>query len=482
MWSGSDRSGTLRFAFAGALVLTAGTASANAQTCAQGVERVGWIGVTGLECNCVNAVPSRGTWEFRSEPVVSRIEPGSPADGRLETGDVIVAVDGWLITTEEGGRRYGEAAPGSAMRLTVRRDGRLIEVTVTPIAICMNDERLTFAPTSARNAELMQALGARARAEAANVDRSMIEVLRARELERADAASRVERLERSALRARELDTQARQRELEALSRALRAGERERSEAVAQERRALEALQSARVRAQGSGIVPVQPDGGWFGFGLNCARCGWEQTATDTEPRWTFSEHPTVMLVEPGSPAARAGLRTGDVLTHIDGESLLTPEGGRRFGAVDPGQTVRWTYRRGEASHTVSITAIERPRTPAALTETLLDSLRMISARRPDAAPPAEYRQSVERLEAQYRELLARQAPRPDTVRRAGPRPALEAPRPPTPGTLRFSGSVGNVDVEVRGDQNIVTTIVEEGREILIQTSSGVIRLRVPRGR
>ena len=461
MWSGSEGSRVAGVVLGCLLVIAVSAGAARAQNCAQGVERVGWIGVIGLECNCVNAVPSRGTWEFRTEPVVSRVAPGSPADGRLVAGDAIVAVDGWLITTAEGGRIYGAAAPGTPMRLTVRRGGRLIEVTVTPIGACANDERLAFAPASARQSEPFTALEARARAESSAprlADLSLNEVLRAREMARANAIARQERTVNSVLQARELES---------------------AESRARQERSLGALQSARARAERSGIVPVQPDGGWFGFGLTCSRCGWEQGA-GTQPRWTFSEHPTLMLVEPGSPAARAGLRTGDVLTHIDDVSLLTEDGGRRFGAVDPGQTVRWTYRRGEATRTVSITAIERPRTPEALTETLLDSLRRISARPTAAAPRAQVRESVERLEAQYRELLARQAPRPDTIRRTGPRP-LEAPRPPTPGTLRFSGTVGNVDVEVRGDQNIVTSIVEEGREIVIHTSSGVIRLRVPRG-
>jgi len=53
--------------------------------------------------------------------------------------------------------------------------------------------------------------------------------------------------------------------------------------------------------------------------------------------WTFGSLPTVSYVDPEGPSARAGIRRGDQLTHIDGISLLTPEGGRKFGSVSPGR-------------------------------------------------------------------------------------------------------------------------------------------------
>ena len=63
----------------------------------------------------------------------------------------------------------------------------------------------------------------------------------------------------------------------------------------------------------------------------------------------------VRTVDAGSPAAKAGLQQGDVVTRLDGQ---------RIGAADdlvaavrshaPGQTVQLTYQRGGASHTVSV--------------------------------------------------------------------------------------------------------------------------------
>jgi PDZ domain-containing protein len=61
---------------------------------------------------------------------VDAVRPGSPAAGKLRTGDLVVAVDGKRVRTladlsDEIGRRK----PGQTVRLTVRRDGK----TVTPV-------------------------------------------------------------------------------------------------------------------------------------------------------------------------------------------------------------------------------------------------------------------------------------------------------------------------------------------------------------
>src|SRR4029077_4384289 len=49
-----------------------------------------------------------------------------------------------------------------------------------------------------------------------------------------------------------------------------------------------------------------------------------------------------------------------VITHLDGISILTPEGGRRFGAIRPGQVVRWAVLREGQPRYVVARAAERP--------------------------------------------------------------------------------------------------------------------------
>lgn len=69
-------------------------------------------------------------YEFRTEPAVLRVREGGPADGRLRRGDVLVRIDGDLITTPSGWRRLERLRPGDRVVLTVRRDGRLAHETI----------------------------------------------------------------------------------------------------------------------------------------------------------------------------------------------------------------------------------------------------------------------------------------------------------------------------------------------------------------
>jgi hypothetical protein len=53
-----------------------------------------------------------------------------------------------------------------------------------------------------------------------------------------------------------------------------------------------------------------------------------------------------------------------------------------------------------------------------------------------------------------------------------------APRDRSDDPLRFTGSVGNTSVEVRGDASVITTILEQGRDIIIVTGDAQVRIRV----
>ncbi|MGH9420256.1 MAG: PDZ domain-containing protein, partial [Thermoanaerobaculia bacterium] len=57
---------------------------------------------------------------------------------------------------------------------------------------------------------------------------------------------------------------------------------------------------------------------------------------------------------------RAGLLAGDRVTEINGVSILTPRGGRLFGAVRPGQTVRVTVIRNGKTLTRELTLVSPP--------------------------------------------------------------------------------------------------------------------------
>jgi predicted metalloprotease with PDZ domain len=103
-------------------------------------ELVGDLGFSSTQCTgCFitgKLMPGYPTIEFATEPVLLGIKKGGPADGKLEEQDVLVKIDGYLITTRDGAIRYSWPAPGKLVRLVVRRGGILREVDIVPGARC----------------------------------------------------------------------------------------------------------------------------------------------------------------------------------------------------------------------------------------------------------------------------------------------------------------------------------------------------------
>lgn len=95
--------------------------------------------------------------------------------------------------------------------------------------------------------------------------------------------------------------------------------------------------------------------GWFGFRISCQNCG----DHDGTGAFRFREPPVIASVEPNSPAARAGLRVGDRLTHVDGVPLTSATGWPQWSAIRPGQQVQLTYTRGGQPHQIMISAQRR---------------------------------------------------------------------------------------------------------------------------
>jgi len=134
--------------------------------------------------------------------------------------------------------------------------------------------------------------------------------------------------------------------------------------------------------------------------------------------WTFSAPPVVRQVEPGGPAEKAGLRVGDRLVEIDGLKMTVPDGGRRFTRIKPGETVEWTVERNGERKSVREVAQEREVAPT-----------------PAGKPPER---------------------------------------------LRYSGTLGNASIEVRG---VPVNVTEDpaGGEIVIRSRDLLVRVKVPRG-
>jgi hypothetical protein len=302
----------------------------------------------------IEVSPSHSRYRFSTEPRLFGIR--GPGAGRLRDGDVLAAIDGRLITTDEAGDRMATVRRGERVRLTVRRAGRTQDVDVTAGQRCIEPPVPPTPPTPPRPP--------------------------------------------------------------APPSPGHAGHPPMPPLPPEPAHAPQAPLAPIPPIPPMPPVPPAPPEilpeGWFGFGIRCEDCGIRRHGSDVT--MFFNEAPVVESVEPSSPAATAGIRRGDVLTHVDGVALTTPAGARRFAGIRPGQRVTWTYRRG--SRTASVAAM--------------------AARRPDRA----------------------------------------APRAPSAWSqqLRYSGAVGATDVEVRGAPVTITRDERTG-ETVIRSHDLTVRLR-----
>src|SRR5262249_1003537 len=147
---------------------------------------------------------------------------------------------------------------------------------------------------------------------------------------------------------------------------------------------------------------------------------------------------------------------GDVLTEIDGLSMLSDEGGKRFGSMQPGQTVRWTVLRDGTARTLNVVAAARP---------------------DDRSPDLEaYRQKIEALREMRHNNEQSTAHLPDLERQLRELARVQmVPSPSTPRRLRYAGTVAGSDVEVRGLGGVV--VDDSGDEIVITTRDATIRIK-----
>lgn len=267
-----------------------------AVSCPAGME-AGEIGISGLDCvgDCTLNIRDDGSdrsWFFSTEPRVVGVESGSSIDGVLERGDLLVAIDGLLITTKEGGRRYANLEPGERIRLRFRRDGRVREASVRveegcldrpdPAGVVSRVAPPPRPPDEPRTVGIAVAPRVRVAPSGRTVPRGRVST------GRASASTTVPR-----------------------------------------------------RATAGILESVSPAGS-LGIGIACTVCGTQTNEETGEDVWFFSGPLEVTAVNGGGPAAEAGIQRGDLIKAIDGEPLDTDEGGLAFTRLRPGEQVALT--------------------------------------------------------------------------------------------------------------------------------------------
>ena len=432
-----------------ALAATVPALGQNAESRCAGRDAVGFIGISGVECNCTIGSADPDNWAFRTEPRITSLEMTSKAAGFLRVGDVITHVNGHLITTREGARALAAIKPGQAVVVSVRRSGESLRFALTAETSCPGDARLgIYAPGRPQGKAPPRAY-APTRAPAPG--------------------------------------------LTPPPRAAGVG-----------------TPSPRIGASPA-VAPVLPGArGSFGMGLMCS--GNCEIRTEKDGALYFSEPPEVYSVERGSGADRAGIRRGDVLTHVNGQSITSREGGRIFGTAKPGATLRFTIRRNGSSRTFSLKAANEAPTPAPPADLAKSSEALERARQSLSELQREQQRQLTQIQEELRRSRAAEENRVRELQRefyrqeqdhrrkltelsnelahaeTRMRSAIaDSTRSCTIGstsprassrTLRYTGVIGDSEIEVRGPNQV--TVNETKDEVTI--SNGATQVRIKKNR
>jgi hypothetical protein len=298
------------------------------------------LGITEMECDCTFTLnDEEQLWLFHAEPKIKGVDRYGPSYGKLRKGDVIVAIDGMLITTRKAGMRFANLVAGEPVQFTVRRWGRTRSETIVP--------RIEPEP------EVPIELTVRRSASGGEVT----VVPEAEPI--SEFARSIEELSKTAA---ELG-----KTIDLIG--------------------LPALPDIPSIPELNLDFAARTPRGWIGFGLSFSgsirggpsvHSGRGTKFWAAPGEWRFNEPPSIKSIQPGGPAEKAGLEVGDVLLEIDGVKLDSDKGGDRFSRMEPGQTIEWKVERGGKTFTVQTKAVERPereQVEAPLEPLLPDSLR-----------------------------------------------------------------------------------------------------------
>lgn len=243
------------------------------------------FGVTAYQCASCSFKRDKdklAEYNFSAEPIVLEIASWSI----LRAGDVIEAVNGQPITTRAGADQFTYPRGGESL-LSVRRSGSRVELRATSRPECPDVSR--FDPRSIDRVEVLKG----AAAENLYGPRGAGGVVHIFRKPRYDSLS--------VLGAQPI--------------------------------------SGIPDSKGS------PTDGRYGFAISCLPSCTRTKASDGTEYFKFDGYPSIAGIRAGGPAAMIGLRVGDVVTDIDGISILTEGGALRFQRSERKESLHVTIMR-----------------------------------------------------------------------------------------------------------------------------------------
>ncbi|MGH7694272.1 MAG: PDZ domain-containing protein [Gemmatimonadaceae bacterium] len=243
------------------------------------------FGVTAYQCASCSFKRDKGKlaeYSFSAEPIVLEIASWSS----LRVGDVIEAVNGRPITTLAGADQLTYPRAGESL-LSVRRSGSRIELRATARPEC--PDLSTFDPNGIDRIEVLKGVAAENLYGARGAG-GVVQIFR---------KPRYERLS----------------------------------VIGQE------------PAGGTDSANTSRTAGRYGFAISCLPSCSRAKASDGTGYWKFDGYPPIAGIRAGGPAAMMGLRVGDIVTEIDGISILTEAGALRFQRSERKESLHVTVMR-----------------------------------------------------------------------------------------------------------------------------------------
>jgi TonB-dependent SusC/RagA subfamily outer membrane receptor len=299
-----------------ATVFTAGLGAQQITSCAGPGAAFGVTAYNCANCSLKQATDQRTQFVFGAEPIVLEVTSTSA----LKSGDVVEAVNDAPITTLSGAEQFAYPRQGTSV-ITVRRGNARVRVSATA-ASC--DARTEPTVGAKSNSPLLIVDGVVV-SDLTSVPRDSIQSVDVQK----DGAVTARYGARAAQGVITIRTKRPQSKPSSSSEPL-------------------------IVADGAVVSGTPPEvdgpssnGRRFGFAIGCVvTCGPAKAPDGTE-YYKFEGYPTIVALVNGGAAMRAGIRVGDVVTQIDGKSILRDEGALGFFRANRDDTMRVTVLRDQ---------------------------------------------------------------------------------------------------------------------------------------